>query len=117
MASCADASSSAAQFVITNCASTWNDSNSFLIGERQERGRPPPATELTNTVTEDSRRIEEASARSFMQLFLSYSRWNHGRLFWHEIGGHGHWHEEVRIGAGGGNRTHGLGIMRPSLYH
>jgi hypothetical protein len=21
------------------------------------------------------------------------------------------------IGAGGGNRTHGLGIMRPSLYH
>jgi hypothetical protein len=20
-------------------------------------------------------------------------------------------------GAGGGNRTHGLGIMRPSLYH
>jgi hypothetical protein len=22
-----------------------------------------------------------------------------------------------KIGAGGGNRTHGLGIMRPSLYH
>ena len=22
-----------------------------------------------------------------------------------------------QIGAGGGNRTHGLGIMRPSLYH
>jgi hypothetical protein len=21
------------------------------------------------------------------------------------------------VGAGGGNRTHGLGIMRPSLYH
>jgi hypothetical protein len=25
--------------------------------------------------------------------------------------------KRVRIGAGGGNRTHGLGIMRPSLYH
>ncbi len=25
-----------------------------------------------------------------------------------------HW---LEIGAGGGNRTHGLGIMRPSLYH
>jgi hypothetical protein len=23
----------------------------------------------------------------------------------------------VEYGAGGGNRTHGLGIMRPSLYH
>ena len=23
----------------------------------------------------------------------------------------------VKSGAGGGNRTHGLGIMRPSLYH
>ncbi len=23
----------------------------------------------------------------------------------------------AKIGAGGGNRTHGLGIMRPSLYH
>jgi hypothetical protein len=23
----------------------------------------------------------------------------------------------VSSGAGGGNRTHGLGIMRPSLYH
>ncbi len=23
----------------------------------------------------------------------------------------------LKIGAGGGNRTHGLGIMRPSLYH
>jgi hypothetical protein len=23
----------------------------------------------------------------------------------------------VKFGAGGGNRTHGLGIMRPSLYH
>ena len=23
----------------------------------------------------------------------------------------------INIGAGGGNRTHGLGIMRPSLYH
>ncbi len=22
-----------------------------------------------------------------------------------------------KSGAGGGNRTHGLGIMRPSLYH
>ena len=25
--------------------------------------------------------------------------------------------EHTKIGAGGGNRTHGLGIMRPSLYH
>jgi hypothetical protein len=25
--------------------------------------------------------------------------------------------EGLRNGAGGGNRTHGLGIMRPSLYH
>jgi hypothetical protein len=24
---------------------------------------------------------------------------------------------QPKIGAGGGNRTHGLGIMRPSLYH
>jgi hypothetical protein len=23
----------------------------------------------------------------------------------------------AKIGAGGGNRTHGLGIMRPSLFH
>jgi len=23
----------------------------------------------------------------------------------------------LKIGAGGGNRTHGLGIMRPSLFH
>ena len=27
------------------------------------------------------------------------------------------WCGEDSIGAGGGNRTHGLGIMRPSLYH
>jgi hypothetical protein len=25
--------------------------------------------------------------------------------------------EDAKIGAGGGNRTHGLGIMRPSLFH
>src|SRR5437879_13685793 len=81
MASCADSSSSAAQLVSTNCASTRNDSNSFWIGERQERARPPPAMELTNTLTPDLRRMEEASARSFMQLFLSHGRWNHVSCF------------------------------------
>ena len=33
----------------------------------------------------------------------------------HDIG-YGSVHNP-EIGAGGGNRTHGLGIMRPSLYH
>ena len=37
-------------------------------------------------------------------------------------GGYAEWVESYlstfsMIGAGGGNRTHGLGIMRPSLYH
>ena len=27
------------------------------------------------------------------------------------------WHVKLECGAGGGNRTHGLGIMRPSLCH
>src|SRR5437762_7669541 len=74
-----EASSSAAPFDMTNCASTWNDSNNLRIAERQELARPPPATELTNTVTEDSSRMEEASGRSCMQLFLGYRCWNHVR--------------------------------------
>src|SRR6266852_929789 len=126
--------------------------------------------ELTNTMTVDSRRMLEASARSFMLLLLSSSRWIHIHYFVNQFfsigssvssvgmrvqhtisepirpaaggeasrtgdgrGQHCSERKSVaqaldcylgsgsgggsKIGAGGGNRTHGLGIMRPSLFH
>src|SRR5437764_13905659 len=58
-----------------------NASNSFWIGGRQERARPPPATELTNTVTVDSRRMLDASARSIMLLLLGSNRQTQAERF------------------------------------
>src|SRR2546426_11357440 len=120
MAFCEDDSSSAALFVITNCAWTWNDLKNFWIFARKNRARPPPAAELTNTVTADSRSTLGVSARSITLVLRNSSRTNHVFCFPKHLFSVSFSFGSTGIskhGAGGGNRNHGLGIMRPSLYH